>query len=164
MAFQGDTFQQDLVQTIADSNSSPLESILGQSDAQLGQINLGSAGSSEHDTAPVRTATDSLTLSDVVTRLLTLFRSTSDSLTLSDVATAIKIIARDVSDTLTLSDATTRTVTLLRSVTDSLSLSDTVARVASLNRTASDGLTLSDSAVAVVTSGAQEQIMLIYVT
>lgn len=155
MAFQEDAFQQDLIQIVSDADSSPLTSIPGLAETQPGTINLGSVGTEEHDTAPVRTATDALSLGDVVARTGTFLRTTADALSLADAVVAIKITPRTVADALGLADSATRQVTLFRAATDALSLSDTTTRQATLARTASDGLSLSDVAIANVISGAK---------
>lgn len=96
----------------------------------------------------LRTASDSLSLSDAVTRTLTNLRDITDSLGLSDSAVASKVIARTVSDSLGVTDATTRTGTFVRTTSDSLGITDAATRQFSGARTTSDSLGLSDSAVA----------------
>lgn len=98
-----------------------------------------------------RTATDSLTFSDTVARVLTALRAATDSLTHSDTATRTGTFLRSAADSLTHSDTATRIATLLRAATDSLTHSDTATRAVTANRTASDSLTFSDTVTRALT-------------
>lgn len=98
-----------------------------------------------------RSASDAWTSSDTATRVATLLRAIADALTHSDTAAASKILPRSASDSRTSSDTATRTLTLARSVADALTHSDTVARALTLARSVADSLTHSDTATRIVT-------------
>ncbi|MDE1770565.1 MAG: hypothetical protein KGI28_08455, partial [Thaumarchaeota archaeon] len=95
--------------------------------------------------------TDSLQLTDSVSRTAKLSRSLSDSLPLSDSVSATRLpksVSTSLSDTLSMTDSVSAT-RLPKSVStilsDSLPLSDSVSRTAKLSSSLSDTLPLSDS-------------------
>ena len=77
--------------------------------------------------AITRSISDTLTLSETLTRLLVLGRSLTDTITLSDSIQRAGVVARSIADTLTISDTLSRLLIFSRSITDSLEVAFSIA-------------------------------------
>lgn len=89
--------------------------------------------------------TDSLALSDDVSRHADAFRALADNLGISDSVSRHADALRSVADSLGLVDTVSRHADALRSLTDSLGLSDSAARQVDTFRFISDLLAIGDS-------------------
>jgi hypothetical protein len=89
-------------------------------------------------TTYTRTATDSLTSSESITRVVTLLRATTEAPTTSDTSTRLQVLARSTTDARTSADVATRLVVLARSATEATSAADVSVRVVILARSATD--------------------------
>lgn len=107
----------------------------------------------EEETEKDRTATDSVTTNDTVTRAGNFSRSTTEAPTTSDSVDADSTIARAATDSPTTSDTATRSFTGSRSTADSPSTSDSASRSNAAARSTSDTVTATDSASQVVSGG-----------
>ncbi len=94
---------------------------------------------------PQKFISETVTLSDNLSRMLVFQRTLTDTVTLSDTATVIKIFIKTLTETLTLSDALLRMLTLKRVLTEISSLSDILLRQISLYQTLTEVPSLSDS-------------------
>ena len=92
-----------------------------------------------------RTASDTVSLSESVARVLTLARTAADTVTASESVSRTLTLLRSVSDSVGLSDSVARVLSLVRTASDTVTVGNTVARVVSLARTASDTVGLSDA-------------------
>lgn len=88
-----------------------------------------------------RIASDTLSISDAVTRGFIFARSVVDSITTSDAVVAVKVLVRTLTDTAEfVSDSVARVANKIRTTADTTSLSDAVSRVASKIRTVADSV------------------------
>jgi len=107
-----------------------------------------------------RSTSNSISITDAVTRVLSLSREVADSLSITDAVVALKIIARTVEDSLSITDSVTRISTSIRDVADSLSIADSVERLLTNLRTTSDSIGISDvvSATKIIIRDASDSI------
>ena len=87
---------------------------------------------------------DSLAITDAITRLKAATRTLADTIMLSDVLHAGTAGMIRLTDSISVTDSITRLKTTTRSLTDSMSIMDAVIRIKTVTRSLTDSLSISD--------------------
>src|SRR3972149_8595248 len=74
-----------------------------------------------------RSLSDTLTITDPLTRLLVFGRSISETLSISDSIFTLKVILRSMADTVALSDSISRAIIVARAIAETFTLSISLA-------------------------------------
>ena len=90
------------------------------------------------------TLSDSVSLSESLSKIADMIRSNTDSITLSDSYNSIGNFNSVNSDSLTFSDVLSKTGSFNRSNSDTITINDTITPSGIFERTSSDTITLSD--------------------
>ncbi len=92
-----------------------------------------------------RTISDTIGITDSVSRIAAMSRTIEDTLGLTDSVTRSVGFFRLISDTIGLTDSVTRVANMKRTISDTIGLTDSVSRVGTFFRTISDTLGITDS-------------------
>lgn len=93
----------------------------------------------------IRAISQTITLSDSLAEAALKFRTMTETITLSDAIARAKIFPRAIAESITLSDSISRFKLAVRSISETITLADSLTRMATKFRTISQSITLSDA-------------------